>query len=145
LLPPPRFGGGKHVKVYQKSSPSRLIFFVTSKLKSRWCLRRFSFWTTWGHEMWYSNFFLSFKSYINLFQNLFSIYFAKFANFVMLWENISKVGQKKFHSYVAFWKGLGHDLMNWAHAMHFSIMKKYVLDAKSKFMKNLLLKGFTMS
>jgi hypothetical protein len=39
-----------------------------------------------------------------------------------------KVGKKKIiwklHSYVAFGQGLGHNLMNQAHAMHFSIISK---------------------
>ncbi len=49
---------------------------MTHRLKSRWCLRWLSFWTTWGHQMWYVEVFESFKSYINLLKNLLSIYFA---------------------------------------------------------------------
>jgi hypothetical protein len=30
--------------------------FVTSRLKTRWCFMRLSFWTTWGHQMWYVKF-----------------------------------------------------------------------------------------
>jgi len=64
----------------------------------------------------------------------------------MLWESKLKVGQKKliwkFQSYVSFWKGLGHDLMNQAHVMHFIIIsKKYVLDAKFELMENLFLRA----
>jgi hypothetical protein len=74
--------------------------------------------------MWYVEVFESFKSCINLFKNQLSIYFAKFVTL----SYCEKVGQNKFiwkfHSYVAFWKGLGHDLMNQTHAMHFSIISK---------------------
>jgi hypothetical protein len=98
---------------------------VTSRLESKWCLRRLSFWTTWGHQMWYVEVFESFKSCIKLFRNLLWIYFVKFTS---LWENRFKIGQKnliwKLHSYFAFWKGLRHDLMSQAHPMHFSIITK---------------------
>ncbi len=120
---------------------------MTSILKCRWCLRRLSFWTTWRHQMWYFEVFETFKSCINLFKNLLSIYFVKFAKskalarlsdiwydvncFILLWKNRLKVSQKtliwNFHLYVAFGKGLGHDLMNQTHAMHFSIISKNVV------------------
>ncbi len=64
----------------------------------------------------------------------------------MLWESKLKVGQKhliwKFQSYVEFCKGLGHDLMNQAHAMHFIIIsKKNVLNAKFELMENLFFRA----
>jgi hypothetical protein len=46
----------------------------------------------------------------------------------LLWESRLKVGQINliwnFHSYVVVWKGLGHDLMNQTHVMHFSAYQK---------------------
>jgi len=96
--------------------------------------------------MWYVEVFESFKNCINLFKNLFSIYFAKFASLFFCEKVDWKKLIWKFHSYDAFWKDLGHDLMNQAHAMHFSIIsKKHVLNVKFEFMENLLLKSFTLS
>jgi hypothetical protein len=81
---------------------------------------------TWGHQMWYVEFFESFKTCNNLFLKPTFNLLCKISQFVLLWKSRLKVGQKhliwNFHSYIAFWKVLGFNLMNQAHAMHFSII-----------------------
>jgi hypothetical protein len=72
--------------------------------------------------------FWKFQKLYQPFKSLLSIYFAKFANLSCCekvdWKWVLKIYIWKLHSYVTFWKGLGHDLMNQAHAMHFSIIFK---------------------